>query len=423
MISGFSARHNPPLSHDIQLLKSDLSLRDYKQAASRIKEMKNPHDAKAVYEAVFAKNIPTCWLGLLQNPVLSDELSSENLQNLLNKADTVLKRSPQHIALCRVGLVIAKNANLCRKINYASLVPYTSRNPHLAFYICVNPDFLSHLDPQTINDLIKICPTRIKSILNNLLFILQTKDNENAQKRDWAKHVLEYLILHSVFVRMTIQSDPEEYALFIRELKHRFLHNRPFAKEVLKSLKLCTLLQVPTNDAHKHPFLTGRDFLEIGQHYMGTVNFTLASDYFLFALELEEYYANLSLVTLVQDDDPQEAWEWLQHAIKRLPKGDPQLKKALQDFYDFVREAQHFELADKVLSHLPVEDDLDDLIGKLTVEDEPPSLAALDETLSGFLPAYSSTCEQPAKASASTSTAPPSFASQILKKSRPYLYE
>lgn len=420
MSLGFNTRRNPTLSHDIQLLQSDLAQKHFKQAASRIKEMKSPSDAKAVYETVITRNIPTCWLALVQNSILSDELSWNNLQTLLNKADNVLKRSTQHIVLYQIGVAIAKNDHLCRKINYASLVPYTVHNPHLAFSICVNPVFLSNLDPQAVKDLIKFCPNRIKIILNNLLYLLQSKDNENNQNRDWARNVLEYLVLHSAFVRRTIQSDPEEYALFIRVLKQRFLHNRHFAKQVLKSLPVCTVLNVPTYDAHKHPFLTGRDFLEIGQHYTGTVNFALASDYLLFAVELEEHYANLSLAALVQDEDPQEAWEWLKYAIKRLPKNDPQLKKALQVFYDFVRETQHFELADKVLSHLPVEDDLDDLIRKLTVEDEPPTLELLDETLSsGYLPHYSAACEPQAEPPAAT----PSYAPQILKKSRPYLYD
>jgi len=157
-----------------------------------------------------------------------------------------------------------------------------------------------------------------------LLYLLQTKDNKNVKNRNLAKKILEYLVLHSALVRSTIQNDPEEYALFIQELKHRFPHNRHFAKQVLRSISFCTVLNIPTDDTHKHPLLTGRDFLEIGQHYMVTAN----------------------------------------------------------------------KLADKILSKLPVEDDLDDLINKLAIDDEPASLVSVDQTLStGFLPGYSATCK------------------------------
>lgn len=415
MISAFPTRISK-LSKNVTTLKWHITVGNFKQVVRKIKDTKNSADAQAIYDLIINHDEPSYWLALIQNPFLLNELSWRSLQTLLLKADNLLEEAQTDPVLFKIGMTLAQSVKICGKINHTDFIKFTQRNSELALYIAGNPEFIRHLDHQAIEEFFTFCPHLAENILNSLQKINQS----NKANQAWFVSALEWIVTHSQVALWEMQKHSKKYAHFISLLKKSFLQRPYFATEVLKRLAVCRLLKVPTDDAIKHPFLTGTNFWQIGLFFMRVNNMAHATGYLLLALEKEQFYAALSLATLVREEDSTEAWDWLTFAMKKLPKNDPKLIAATLEFYEFLREKDD-PLADSVLAHLPVKDfSLDELMEKLEItEDTMPLALSEDDTSSAsYLPTYISSVE-----TAKPTTEISNEITEMFKRKRSYLFD
>jgi len=346
-MSMFPARSQPTHSAETHAIKQTMMMGDYQEAALKVAAVTNSADAQIVYEIVTSYDAPTCWLALINNNNLNDNLSWKALQMLLIKADKLLDDTQPDPMLYKVALALAQNNNLRRKISYCNFIEYTKRNFLLAHFIAKDPTFMLHLDHKSIQEFIALCPEYTKDILANLLHLLKAEDNNKNDMSEWTRNVLEWLVAHDHKVMAEVRKNQK----FIALLKNSFLYRPLFAKQVLKDLVLCSMLKITVHSAIEHPRLSADDFFEIGKHFQ-TSNVLLATEYLFLAAKRNHPYAAIALAYAVKIEDPNESWGWLQLATRLLPPEDPILKEALFYFHTFLCETDNQALADTVSTQI-----------------------------------------------------------------------
>ncbi|MBN9288590.1 MAG: hypothetical protein BGO43_09860 [Gammaproteobacteria bacterium 39-13] len=342
-MSMFPARSQSTHSAETHAIKQTMMKGDYQEAALKVAAVTDSADARIVYEIVISYDAPTCWLALINNNNLNDNLSWEALQMLLIKADKLLDDTQPDPMLYKVALALAQNNNLRRKISYCNFIEYTKRNFLLAHFIAKDPNFMLHLDHKSIQEFIALCPEYTKDILANLLHLLTAEENNKNDMSEWIRNVLEWLVVHDHRVMAEVRKNQK----FIALLKNSFLYRPLFAKQVLKDLVLCSMLKITTQSAIEHPRLSKDDFFEIGKHFQDS-HLSLAMEYFFLATKRNHPYAAIALAYSVKIEDPNESWDWLRLAMGLLPAEDPVLTEALFYFQAFLCGTDNHELADTV---------------------------------------------------------------------------
>lgn len=245
-----------------------------------IKDCRNRTLASKIYEQLFDKALPRCWIAFLQNAHLNAILGPKELITIAHKANLAIcddKREEKHKKFFHYVLVaIARNPVWCRMLSYRFFLDYVANSKPLLEHVIFDMEFMTHLDYVHMKMLFDlIAASEEQQIVLEYLDELLEGESPLYQ---WALECVQYMFIHSPSLNVKLHKF--EYDTTISKLKSAFLQNKFFALEVLKNPSLYAFFALDPKRAQQHPLLDTVDYQEIIAH-LGRVEPMLAYSYTL----------------------------------------------------------------------------------------------------------------------------------------------
>ncbi len=236
--------------------------------------------ASKIYEQLFDKALPRCWIAFLQNAHLNAILGPKELISIAHKANLAIcddNQDEMHKKFFHYVLVaIARNSAWCRMLSYRFFLDYVANSKPLLEHVIFDMEFMTHLDyvhMKMLFDLI-VSSREQEIVLEYLDELLEG----NSPLYAWALECVQYMFIHSPSLNIKLQK--LGYDTTISKLKSAFLQNKFFALEILKDPSLYAFFGLDPQRAHQHPLLDSADYQEIIAH-LGRVEPMLAYSYTL----------------------------------------------------------------------------------------------------------------------------------------------
>jgi hypothetical protein len=223
-------------------IKALLESKAFQLATDYIKQKKDNFFAYQLYEVVISARWPAAWLAFISNPVLVDAIDSQELIYLINRTITAicnLGNDTSQPELFQIGMAIAQNPILCKRISYSRLIPLMEHDPHLENYIMTNANFLLHLDHRAISEMALSAADRAP-ILTNTLFSILCQHQPDEIPHCFAVLALQWLFTRSTPAREIIWKEkPFHKVLALEDVVLADATTFPFYHEirVLESIK------------------------------------------------------------------------------------------------------------------------------------------------------------------------------------------
>ena len=287
---------SPSSDNTLENIKNLLMQKNFQKVRLIIASCTEEKFAAGIYNEIFPKMLPGCWLAFLQNPNLNHVLGPRELISIMNASNAAVSHQNTNQAKKKyfhlVMVAIARNTNWCKMLSYRFFLDYILNSKDLLEHVIFDLEFMTHLDYVHMAKLFDLITE-----VDDQKVILEYLDDvlDGSYHYQWALYAIEYMFIHCPTMCEKISQFQCE--TITAKLQAAFLQNKHFAISVLKNPQLYAFFGIESTEAYQHSLLNMNDFKEIAMHFKKS-DTLLFTKYAIIHVDLAAKECQASLETL-----------------------------------------------------------------------------------------------------------------------------